>query len=300
MHDIWNPWHGCRRVSEGCKYCYMYALDKIRGQDCSEIYRTKDSFTYPLHRDRQGNFKIKSGELIRVCMSSDFFLEEADAWRGEAWSMIRMRSDVKFFLLTKRPQRVIDCLPHDWGKGWDNVFFNVSCENQQRADERTPLLLELPFKHKGIMTAPLIGAINLAPYLQSGKIEQVIAGGENYGGKRACHFDWILALRRDCVRYKVNFCFIETGTHFIKDGKPYRLAKKRLQSEMASKSGASFHCQPLHFRLTDSLGFELPAADLHRPSYREWCAKCGNLPICNGCSNCGRCDKGKGSQTAHF
>ena len=47
MHDIWNPWHGCRKVSEGCKYCYMYALDKTRGQDCSEIYRTKDGFTYP-------------------------------------------------------------------------------------------------------------------------------------------------------------------------------------------------------------------------------------------------------------
>ena len=289
MHDIWNPWHGCRKVSEGCKYCYMFVLDALRGRVFSEIYRTKDTFTYPLHRDRLGDYKIKSGELIRVCMSSDFFLEEADAWRDNVWSMIRIRSDVKFFLLTKRPQRVFACLPDDWGDGWDNVFFNVSCENQQRADERIPLLLELPFKHKGIMAAPLIGAIDLGPYLQSGQIAQVIVGGENYGSPRPCHFDWITDMRDACRRYDVNFCFIETGTHFVKDGKSYCLEGKQLQSEMAWKSGARFSGRPLRFRLTDGLGFEIPEDEQYRPIFRDCCARCGNRPICNGCSNCKRC-----------
>jgi protein gp37 len=31
MHDIWNPWHGCRKCSEGCANCYMYYLDGLRG-----------------------------------------------------------------------------------------------------------------------------------------------------------------------------------------------------------------------------------------------------------------------------
>ena len=56
-------------------------------------------------------------------MTSDFFLEEADPWRVEAWDIMRQRSDVVFFLLTKRPQRVRECLPPDWGSGWDNIFF---------------------------------------------------------------------------------------------------------------------------------------------------------------------------------
>ena len=47
----------------------------------------------------------------RVCMTSDFFLEEADPWRAEVWDIMRQRSDVVFFLLTKRPQRVRECLP---------------------------------------------------------------------------------------------------------------------------------------------------------------------------------------------
>lgn len=51
-------------------------------------------------------------------MTSDFFLEEADQCRSEVWNIIRARSDVIFFLLTKRPQRVRKCFPSDWGEGW--------------------------------------------------------------------------------------------------------------------------------------------------------------------------------------
>ena len=71
-------------------------------------------------------------------MTSDFFLEEADAWRPAAWEIIAKRPDVIFFLLTKRPERVLQCLPPNWGTGWEHVFFNVTIENQQRVDERVP------------------------------------------------------------------------------------------------------------------------------------------------------------------
>lgn len=85
----------------------MYFLDRQRGQDGSEIYKTKTNFNYPLQKFRNGEYKVKSGEQLRICMTSDFFLKEADEWREEAWDIIRERSDVKFFLLTKRPQRVL-------------------------------------------------------------------------------------------------------------------------------------------------------------------------------------------------
>ena len=134
MHDIWNPWHGCVKCSEGCQNCYMYFLDRVRDKNGADIYRTQSGFRYPLSKDRQGRYKIQSGEMIRVCMTSDFFLEEADEWRSDAWDIMRMRRDVIFYLLTKRPQRVADCLPADWGDGWDNIFFNVTCEKQRRAD----------------------------------------------------------------------------------------------------------------------------------------------------------------------
>ena len=87
MHDIWNPWHGCVKCSEGCAHCYMYFLDRARERSGDEIYKTKAGFTYPIQKKRDGSYKIQSGEMIRVCMTSDFFLEEADAWRGEAWEL---------------------------------------------------------------------------------------------------------------------------------------------------------------------------------------------------------------------
>ncbi len=290
MHDIWNPWHGCIKCSEGCQHCYMYFLDRMRDQDGSRIYRTKAGFCAPIQKDRQGRYKIQSGETIRVCMTSDFFLKEADAWREEAWDIMRQRRDVIFFLLTKRPQRVAECLPKDWGDGWPHIFFNVTCENQARADERIPLLLSLPFHHKGLMCAPFIGPVRIGRYLASGQIEQVICGGENYDGARPCHFEWVQSLRRECVEHHITFAFIETGTAFVKDGRRYHLPDKRLQSQQAYRSGMNYAGRPIRFELFDELGYPIPKECLYRPRYRAQCETCGSRLICNGCSDCGKCE----------
>lgn len=291
MHDIWNPWHGCKKCSEGCEHCYMYYLDKIHNKNGADIYRTKAGFYYPLQRFQDGRFKVRSGEKIRVCMTSDFFLEEADAFRDEAWDIMWQRPDVVFFLLTKRPERVAECLPADWGDGWKNVFFNVTCENQRRADERIPILLELPFVHKGIFCAPLLGSIHIEQYLQGKQIEQVVCGGENYDGARPCHFEWVQELGAQCRMHNVTFCFMETGTYFVKDAKRYHLKNKRLQSKMAHQSGVSFEGKPIDFILTDCLGLPIPQELLYFPQYRENCQTCGSRLICNGCSACGGCSE---------
>lgn len=289
MHDIWNPWHGCKKCSEGCQNCYMFFLDEQRGKNGADIYRTKSGFNYPLSRDRQGRYKVKSGEQLRVCMTSDFFLPEADAWRDEAWRIIRQRPDVVFFLLTKRPQRVRECLPADWGDGWENVFFNVSCENQKRADERIPIMLELPFKHKGIMCAPFIGAVSIRQYLPCGQIEQVLCDGENYSGARPCHYEWVKQLRDECEQYDVTFVFCGTGRRFVKDGRMYRIESSELQSSQAYKSGLSYQGKPIRYQLTNLLGMPVSEDKRYKPYFGEKCRSCGMKMICNGCSRCGKC-----------
>lgn len=289
MHDIWNPWHGCVKCSEGCEHCYMYFLDALRDKDGSEIYKTKTGFNYPLQKNRQGQYKIKSGEHIRVCMTSDFFLEEADQWRNEVWNIMRQRPDVIFFLLTKRPQRIKDHLPHDWGDGWENIILNATCENQRRADERVPILLDIPAKHKGIMCAPFIGPISLEPYLSTGQIEQVNCGGENYDGCRPCYHDWVVTLSNECRKHDVTFCFLETGTKFIKDGIQYFMPKKSVQREQAFLSGLSYIGKPMQFKLTDINGNSLTQNQLHVPYFGVPCQTCARQPFCNGCSQCEKC-----------
>ena len=217
-HDIWNPWHGCVKKSEGCKNCYMYFLDKKWDRNGSIISRTKTEFNYPLKKNRDGSYKIKPGERIRVCMTSDFFLEEADEWRTETWNIMRFRSDVIFWLLTKRPERILECLPYDWDKGWNNIWLGVTAENQKRVDERIPLLLSVPAKHYHICCAPLIGPVNIKQYLETGLIEQVAAGGENYDGCRPCDYTWAKSLYDQCKNADTTFCFYETGTKFIYNG----------------------------------------------------------------------------------
>ena len=293
MHDIWNPWHGCRKCSEGCLNCYMFFLDGLRDRDGSEIYRTKAGFSYPLSKDKNGSYKVKSGEMLRVCMTSDFFLEEADPWREDAWDVIRQRSDVKFFLLTKRPERVLASLPSDWGDGWENVFFNVTAENQRRADERIPILLSLPFKHKGIMCAPLIGAVSIEKYLSSGQIEQVLCDGENYDGARPCRYEWVKSLRDECEKYNVTFIFCGTGWRFVKDGKVYKIEERGAQSEQAYRSGLSYTGKPIKFILRDAFGVPIPESELYRPHFSERCKTCAMMTSCNGCSDCGGCKNGK-------
>jgi len=291
MRDIWSPWHGCRKISEGCLNCYMYYLDKIHGnKDSTIIYKTKD-MNYPIQKHRDGSYKIKSGEHIRICMSSDFFLEEADIWRDEAWNIIRQRKDVVFFILTKRADRINYCLPNDWGDGWENVFLNVTCENQKRACERIPILLNIKAKHKGIMCAPLLSKISISDYLKTGEIEQVIVGGENYEGARPCCFSWVSSLQKECVLENVRFCFIETGSNFIKDGKLYLLKNKDLQSRMAFKSNMNFEGKEIHFKLLDEFYNEIPEEELYKPFYDVKCMMCGHKLICNGCERCGKCKK---------
>lgn len=289
MHDIWNPWHGCVKCSEGCEHCYMYFLDRQRGQNGAEIYRTKAGFRYPLQTRRGGGYQVQSGEQLRVCMTSDFFLEQADPWRDEAWDIIRQRPDVKFFLLTKRPQRVADCLPSDWGDGWENVMLNVTCENQRCADERIPILRELPAKHKGIMCAPFIGEVSIEPYLSENFIEQVICGGENYDGARPCHYDWVKKLHDECAAHDVTFCFIETGTIFVKNGKTYHIPNKQIQAKQAFRSGLSHRGKPIDWHLTDNFGLPISEHDRYVPYFGDSCEECGSRLICNGCSRCGKC-----------
>ena len=271
----------------------MYYLDKQRDKDGSKIFKVENNFYYPLSKNRNGEYKIKSGEMLSVCMTSDFFLEEADKWRQEAWQIIKQRPDVVFYILTKRPERVVNCLPEDWGNGLENVFFNITAENQKRADERIPILLNLPFKHKGIMVAPFIGAVSIDNYLSSGQIEQVICGGENYDGARILDYNWVLQLHKECKKYNVTFCFMETGNNFLKNGKLYKFTNKYEQSKFALSTNLNFVGKKIDFKLyrNNDLFLNSFGTEIYKKFFRKRCDSCSFKMLCNGCSNCGKCDK---------
>ena len=231
---IWNPWHGCHKISAGCANCYMYRRDAEFGKDSSVVEKT-GTFDLPLRKKRDGSFKL-DGDCVYACMTSDFFVEEADEWRAEAWEMIRSRADLHFYIITKRIDRFMVSLPSDWADGYDNVTICSTCENQQTADHRLPILLELPIKHREIIHEPMLEEIHIEKYLSSGRIERVICGGESGDNARLCCYDWILSTREQCIKYGVPFHFKQTGAKFQKDGRIYFI-KRSMQTPQAHKAG---------------------------------------------------------------
>ncbi len=237
MRDGWNPWHGCRKISEGCANCYVYRIDALHDRDPATPHRT-GAFGLPLRKTRAGEFRVLPGSTLATCFSSDFFLEDADEWRREAWQMIAARPDVTFYFITKRISRFRESLPEDWGDGYPNVRIGCTCENQRRADERLPLFLSLPIPHRFIVCEPLLEAIDLSPYLD-GRIEEVSVGGESGEGARVCDFAWIETIRDACVSAGVPFRFHQTGANFRMKGKAYVIPRHK-QHEQAKRANIDF------------------------------------------------------------
>lgn len=182
------------------------------------------------------SLKFPSGTEFALCFTSDFLIEEADEWRDEIWDIIRQRTDCTFFFFTKRIDRLMQCLPKDWGKGYDHVGIGCTVENQDRADYRMPIFLSLPIKHRMVIVAPMIEKIDLSKYLNPGLIEEVSVGGESGKYARPLDFNWVIDMQRQCREAGVPFNFHQTGSYLIKDGRQYHIPREHQHSQ-AKKAG---------------------------------------------------------------
>ena len=202
------------------------------------VTKTKN-FDLPVQKKRSGEYKIPAGTLVYTCFTSDFFVEDADRWRTDAWDMIRLRSDLNFLMITKRIDRLQISLPDDWGNGYEHVTICCTVENQDRADYRLPIYKTAPIKHKIIICEPILERIDLRPYDIGTWVEQVVVGGESGYEARPCHFDWVTEIRDVCVESDVSFWFKQTGAKFVKDGRLYHIGRK-FQHSQARKAGINF------------------------------------------------------------
>ena len=232
-----NPWHGCKKYSSGCKNCYVYRRDDRIGKDASQVYKTK-SFGMLLAKNRKGEYKISAGDMIYLSMTSDFFIDEADEWRSDLWEMIKIRSDLKIMIITKRIERFMECIPSDWGDGYDNVAIACTAENQDVADIRLPIFMSVPIKHKYIVCEPLLSKIDMTKYLDK-TILGVVVGGESGYEARVCDYEWILDIRCQCIKKDIPFHFKQTGYRFKKDNKLY-LVKRSEQHKQARIAGINY------------------------------------------------------------
>lgn len=195
----WNCWYGCRKVSSGCDHCYMFRDMPRFGRDPSVVTRSKTTFYDPLKWVKSG--KLKPESKIFVCSWSDFFIEEADDWRDEAWDIMRQTPEFNYLILTKRPENIQDRLPISWSidDRYSHLWLGVTAENQEQADKRIPILLQIPAAKRFVSIEPMLGEIDLTRLNVShlphhkGYVANVLDHRINSAlGKPYKHIDWVI------------------------------------------------------------------------------------------------------------
>lgn len=212
----WNPWQRCVKVSAGCKFCYMYRDKKRYGQDPTKVVRSAPAtFNKPLKWQREVEAGKRSGRdcLVFTCSWSDWFIEQADAWRPEAWEIIRQCAGLTFQILTKRPERIAENLPPFWDEISSRCWMGTSAENQKAFNLRHTQLADVwpigpsaPLRFLSI--EPLLSPIDFGD--EPLAVDWTIIGGES-GGKdecRACEVSWIRSIVRQCAAANVP-CFVK-------------------------------------------------------------------------------------------
>ena len=222
-HTI-NFWTGCKKVSPGCKYCYMYRDKDRYGIDPALVMQTQPASINKVLKIAQ------PGDKIFTCSWSDFFIQEADQWRSDAWKIIEQHPQFIWQILTKRPERIQQYLPHNWGNGWPHVWLGVSIESDAEK-HRLATLQALKTNTSTFKTfvsyEPAIGYLDLlnddvitSVYFEN--LDWLIAGGEsgNDTGKylyRPCSLDWLENIVRQCQTAGVPVFVKQLGTYLSKE-----------------------------------------------------------------------------------
>ena len=207
-------------------HCYVYRRDESIGKDSNEVYKTS-SFDMPIRKNRNGEYKYPSGTEFMMCFSSDFFLIDADKWRNDVLKMIKQRNDCIFFCITKRPERILECIPDI--DTYDNLYIYCTMENQKRFDERAPIYLNLPLTKKGVMIEPMLEYVDMSEYLD--KIDVVSVGGESGIDARVCDFNWVKRIHDICKEKGIEFNYHQTGAKLLVNNKLYNIPRNKQHSQ---------------------------------------------------------------------
>lgn len=249
---VWNPVSGCTKLSEGCRNCYAERMSKRLAGRCG--YPKDEPFKVTLHPDKLADpLKWKKPRRIFVNSMSDLFHQDVPfEFIDKVFATMFDAGQHTFMILTKRPDRMMKYLSPDNPRytaskvfkltkdnagSFDcdlplplpNVWLGVSVENQVTADERIPLLLQTPAEGRFISAEPLLGPVDLSPWLGISRFEEgaqwvrdtgadfdwVIVGGESGPKARPMHPDWVKSLRDQCQAAETKFFFKQWGEWFV-------------------------------------------------------------------------------------
>ena len=189
----WNPVTGCTKISPGCAYCYAEGIT-LRFKRGGPFLPGKT--TINLHYDRLDSpGKWKAPRRIFVNSMSDLFHDEVPFdFVDKVFSQMEIVNHHTYQVLTKRPERMLAYFQQRQGECWpDHVWAGVSVENQHWAENRIPILAEIPARVRFLSVEPLLKAVNLKEHLEH--IHWVIVGGESGHRSRPMKSEWAEKIR---------------------------------------------------------------------------------------------------------
>lgn len=232
--EVWNPMHGCSKISSGCDNCYAerMATNRLRGR---HGYTKDNPFRVTMCPEKlEVPFRWKKPRRVFVNSMGDLFHENVPfSFIASVFNVIEANHQHIFILLTKRPARMLE-----FTKGFGNlrllwplpnVWLGVSVENQETADERLPLLFDCRATRRIVSCEPLLCEIDMSVSSENAamccpictpRLDWIICGAETGPGKRTMNLDWARSLRDQCLATGVPFFFKKNsvGDHEL-DGK---------------------------------------------------------------------------------
>jgi protein gp37 len=218
----WNPIRGCSRVSPGCENCYAEAMAYRFSKEPDSPFnglvkatskgpRWTNEVKFVAHKLNEP-FSWRKPRLVFVNSMSDFFHEKIPtAVKTMIWDVMVRNPQHKFQVLTKRPLEMKKFLKLHGTNVPSNIWLGISVENQEMADLRIPVLLDLPVivPVKFLSVEPLIGPVDLTKYLD--QLEWVIVGGESGPNARFCEISWIERIVDDCNKSRATVFVKQLG-----------------------------------------------------------------------------------------
>lgn len=222
----YNPWWGCSIQSEGCQFCYADDQAKrfgfnIWGQTADRRFFGEKHWAEPLKWNREAQKEGRQHWVFCASMADVFergrhlspqVQEQMAQARLWLWNIISNTPWLNWQLLTKRPDHIVEMVPL-WLFDLPNVLFGTSVENQKRAEERIPQLLELRRYNPEVIlflsVEPQLEYVSLTPWFH--EINWVIQGGESGPKHRPFDPDWARALRDECFNAGSSYWFKQHG-----------------------------------------------------------------------------------------
>lgn len=207
-----NPWWGCTKVSDGCKFCYAEALSNRYGHNVWGPGRNRRTFgethwAGPLRWNAEAQNLGKRYRVFCASMADVFDPEAPEGELDRLWNLIRETPSLDWQILTKRPERIQSNLPDDWGAGYENVWLGTSVEDI-RVIQRIRELTAVPAAVRFLSCEPLIGPLDELPL---DGINWVIVGGESGPRSRDMDTRWVDSILEQCRRADVPFFFKQWG-----------------------------------------------------------------------------------------